>query len=288
MDFNEIEKIFDYKFKNELLLKKAFEYNDILLKYGDNFINYYINKYLSDNLISFKEDDIEYLFNIDVINELKGYLLSDEYLLKIINKTGLQNYIVNKDNIVDLFKAILGGILKDDGLDKVCELLDIENAILNNINKNYNYYLMVNEWNKVKYKELTKYEIKDGYVSLKLNDMDAFKGEGANLVWQIFDAYKKGYEYLKDNNLLLTMTDIVGYPDLEMAINQLQDLYVKGFINEPIYKISMKGSNSGVDIWKCRVIIDGYKDSISAEDTSKKAAKKQAAYEMLKYIIDMK
>ena len=36
MDYKEIEKIFDYKFKNEYLLHEAFLYNELLIKYGDN------------------------------------------------------------------------------------------------------------------------------------------------------------------------------------------------------------------------------------------------------------
>ena len=82
------------------------------------------------------------------------------------------------------------------------------------------------------------------------------------------------------------MTDIVGYPDQDRCINQLQELFAKGFINEPVYKIAMKGTNNGVDIWKCRIMIEGYKESFNAEDTSKKNAKRIVAFQMLKYIID--
>ena len=82
------------------------------------------------------------------------------------------------------------------------------------------------------------------------------------------------------------MKDIVGDADLQNCVNQLQDLYQKGFINEPIYKITLKGSSGGVDTWRCRVIVDGYKESFSFDDTSKKSGKRNAAYSMLKYILE--
>ena len=96
------------------------------------------------------------------------------------------------------------------------------------------------------------------------------------------------YDYLESNNLLLKMSDVVGYPDQDKCINQLQELYVKGFINEPVYKISMKGTTpNGIDMWKCRIMIDGLKESFSAEDTSKKNVKRVVAFQMLKYLMNL-
>ena len=100
------------------------------------------------------------------------------------------------------------------------------------------------------------------------------------------EAYKEAYNYIVDNNLILRIKDIIGVPSVENAVDQLQNLFVKGFINEPLYKINLKGTVNGEDVWRCRLIVDGIKESFSADDSSKKSAKRIAAYEMLKYIIE--
>ena len=121
-----------------------------------------------------------------------------------------------------------------------------------------------------------------------MNEIDnEFKSKNETIFISLNEASKIAYKYLEDNNLLLKVTDLVGYPDQEKSISQLQELYVKGFINEPIYKISLKGTNTGgVDIWKCRIMIDGIKESFSADDTSKKNSKRIVALQMLNYIIE--
>ncbi len=84
------------------------------------------------------------------------------------------------------------------------------------------------------------------------------------------------------------MEDIIGYPNPENASNQLDLLFQRGFIKEPVYKFQLKGNNNGVDIWRCRILVEGYKESFSADDSSKKGAKKSASYDMLNYIYNLK
>ena len=65
-------------------------------------------------------------------------------------------------------------------------------------------------------------------------------------------AAKSAYEYLMNNGMIYTLEDEVGSPDEERAINQLQELYQKGYINEPIYEIyENHNCVSNNDVWIC-------------------------------------
>ena len=44
------------------------------------------------------------------------------------------------------------------------------------------------------------------------------------------------YEFLKTNKLLYNIKDEIGKPNIETAINQLQELYQKGYIEQPQYE----------------------------------------------------
>lgn len=289
MEFREIEQLLNYKFKNINLLSNVFKYDDVLINEGNLFLNHYLNIYLLNEFLN--KDDLELFYSKETIDDVKNTLLSDDYLTKRMNKLSLSNYLEDKTKAPIFFKALVGAIILDNNDNKMIDkLLNIDEGILLNISPNENYVLLVNEWSKVKAKELPKYELNNNYnVNLTAPGLDKiFTAKSNTKLTAIIKAYMEAYSYIEENDLVLKITDIVGSPDPENAINQLQDLYVKGYINEPVYKIALKGVNNGMDIWKCRVLVEGYRESFSAEDTSKKTAKRLAAYEMIKYIVDLK
>lgn len=289
MEFKEIENLINYQFNNINLLKNAFNFDEVLTSEGNLFLNHYLNIYLLNEFLN--KDDLELFYSKEIIEEVKNKLLSDDYLTKRMNKLSLSNYLEDKTKAPVIFKAIVGAIILDSNNNEIIDkLLNIEEGILLNISPEENYVLLVNEWSKVKTKELPKYEVENNYnVTLSVPGLDKeFKSSSNTKLTAIIKAYMEAYSYIEENNLVLKITDIVGSPDPENAINQLQDLYVKGYINEPVYKIALKGVNNGMDIWKCRVLVEGYRESFSAEDTSKKTAKRLAAYEMIKYIVELK
>lgn len=288
MDLKEIEKLINYEFKNTNLLSNVFNFDEVLINEGNLYLNHYLNIYLLNEFLN--KEDLELFYSKEIIDDVKNILLSDDYLTKRMNKLSLSNYLDDKTKSPLIFKGLVGAIILDNKDNTVDSLLNIEEGILHNISKDENYVLLVNEWSKVKTKELPKYEIKGNYnVSLTVPGLDrAFESKSNTKLTAIIKAYMEAYSYIEENNLVLKITDIVGSPDPENAINQLQDLYVKGYINEPVYKIALKGVNNGMDIWKCRVLVEGYRESFSAEDTSKKTAKRLAAYEMIKYIVNLK
>ena len=288
-----IEDLIKYKFNNKLYTNKILELDDKLVTIGNKVLFSYVNNKLIKEFV-YISDNIEFYFDEDVLNKLCDKLLSDDYLSDRIIKLHINEIFLNSERFVDLFKAIIGAYYLDN--NKVEDsfydyLLNIDDTILLSIDQDNNYYKKVYEWNKLKYKETLRYELNindnDYNVKIYLNSFDkAFEAKSHSKYISLIEAAKLAYKELENNNLLLKMSDIVGFANQEQCVNQLQELFIKGFINEPQYKIAMKGSNNGVDIWKCRILIDGYKESFSAEDTSKKTAKRNAAYQMLNYILE--
>ena len=92
---------------------------------------------------------------------------------------------------------------------------------------------------------------------------------------------KQACEYLEEHNLLYTMEDEVGEPDLERAINQLQELYQKGYIGEPCYTFAESYDQNGTPVWRCECHISGKETYRWGEYPSKKRGKKAVAYDML-------
>ena len=282
MDIIKLEELIDYKFNNNKLLEEASNLSDRLINFGKTSIDYIIDKNINEELYG--------LDNIteDSINNLCNFLKSDEYLLERADKIHLDTVIY--DRKIDLLKAIIAAyILDSDSLSKVEIWLNIFDSIVLNLDSDNNYAKKVYSWNKIKYKKYPNITFNNKSVSIKLDEIDTeFKSDLETRFRSINEASKAAYDYLESNNLLLKMSDVVGYPDQDKCINQLQELYVKGFINEPIYKISMKGTTpNGIDMWKCRIMIDGIKESFSAEDTSKKNVKRVVAFQMLKYLMNL-
>lgn len=290
-----IEESLNYKFNNSELLNEAISLNNTLVKLGQDILNTHISLKLTKELSIINNGNLEFYYSNDVINNLKTKLLSKEYLESIINKLKLNDIIDNPlEN--NLFMLALIGALSLDIEDKnslsniIDNYLNIDDEMIFGIENDINYPELVLEWDKRKNKDVPKYSVTKNneiyFAEVKINIFDkSFTGSANTKIVAIIEAFKNAYKYLEENDLLLKITDIVKVADSENCVNQLQELYLKGFIKEPVYKIGLKGSKGGVDIWKCRILIDGIRESFSGEDTSKKTAKRLAAYQMVEYIL---
>jgi len=283
MDIVKLEQILNYNFKNKSLLEEASNLSDRLISFGSSTIDFVVSKMINEDLFINSNP----FCDIELINKVSNLIKSDDYLLTRADKIHLDEVIYDKK--IELLKSIIAAyILDSNDMLKIEEWLNIFDAIVLNLDSNDNYLKQAYLWNKRKYKEYPYISFDGNKATIKLNEIDKeFIANGNTKFIALNEASKETYKYLEDNNLLLKMTDIVGYPDQDKCINQLQELFVKGFINEPVYKIAMKGNTNGTDIWKCRIMIEGYKESFSAEDTSKKNAKRIVAFQMLKYIMDL-
>lgn len=72
----------------------------------------------------------------------------------------------------------------------------------------------------------------------------------------------------------------VGAPTYGNAVTQLQVLWQKGYIDQPIYTYSVSYDSQNQPTWHCECALHGW-ESCTASFPSKSLAKKQAAFAML-------
>ena len=99
-------------------------------------------------------------------------------------------------------------------------------------------------------------------------------------------AAKAAYMYLKEHDLLPTIQDEIENPNKDEAISQLEILARRGYFPIPEYDFQETHDSDGNPIWDCKCIIEGVEHVTSANSSSKKDAKKQAAFEMLQYVLE--
>ena len=247
------------------------------------------------------------------LTEIKIKLVESKMLASAIEKTGFHNYLVmgkgdiknnaqNEAHIKeDLFEALLGAIALDsnwntDALEKaVVNLLNPEHYLENGFDdENYVGYVQA-WWQKTYSGALPPYEIKESdafYCSLKIQEhpqffkgafKDEFFGEGKSKKEAIFHTAKQVYEFLQTSESSSKLiSDLVGDPDPERSINQLQELWQKGYISKPMYNFSEgEKSSSGNSTWFCRCFIESANIEENIGNDTKKQAQKGAAFLIL-------
>lgn len=225
----------------------------------------------------------------------------------------------------DLFEAIIGAVTIDcnwdlEQIQNVVEaMLDIEFYLENGFDDENNYVDLIIQWSQKKYgnvpifmysddKSADKYTCKiffmeglpnnplsggaqkrnelspDEYVRQCLNG-NFFRGEGYSKSQARMNAAINAYEYLEENSLLITLEDIIGEPCEERAINQLQELAQKGYCEMPEYFFEESHDENGNPVWHCECHVDGQEYYYQYDSSSKKQAKRKAAYDMLVDIV---
>ena len=192
----------------------------------------------------------------------------------------------------DLFEAIVGAVAIDSGWDAVAledvidRMLDIEHYLEKGFNDDENYVDLIQTWCQKRYGWIPEYdfdEMEDEWeCSLSLSDdYDEFIGRGYSKREARMNAAHNAYEYLEENDELLLPIDEVGEPDIDRAINQLQELYQKGYIDEPYYEFYEDHDDNGNPTWRCECHIKGDDEYYRINSSSKKNGKKRVAYDML-------
>ena len=96
---------------------------------------------------------------------------------------------------------------------------------------------------------------------------------------------REAYNYLKNHGLLFSIRDEIDNPNPAEAINQLETLSRRGYFSIPTYDFEQKYDNNGNPIWRCACNIEQIDVCCDAESSTKKDAKKLAAFEMLEYVL---
>lgn len=131
-----------------------------------------------------------------------------------------------------------------------------------------------------KYKSYFQCELK------LLDSLPVFRGVGLSKSEARMNVCKLAYEYLDKQKLLFSIQDEIKNPNKADAINQLEILARRGYFPIPTYDFEQRYDKDGNPIWRCECHIAGYDTFFVAESSSKKDAKKTAAFEMLKYVLE--
>lgn len=99
------------------------------------------------------------------------------------------------------------------------------------------------------------------------------------------DLCKLLYSYLEEHDLLHSIRNEIDNPNKEDAINQLEILARRGYFSIPVYDFEQTYDKDRNPIWKsiCRIAEES--KSFSAKSSSKKDAKKSAAFKMLQHVL---
>lgn len=220
----------------------------------------------------------------------------------------------------DLFEAILGAVALDcnwdfDVLQNVVETMLCPDALLDD--EELDYVSLIYEWDNKKngYNPSFKYFSKtvsstwyfkepnvvyqsthgdrnsiayNKACQVKLTmDFPAFEGYGLSNNEARKAACKLAYEYLENEGLLFSIKDEIEEPSIDMAINQLEILARRGYFAVPEYESEETYDENGNPIWHIECHVEGEEYYSEAEASSKKQAKKEAAYSMLSYFLDL-
>ncbi len=99
------------------------------------------------------------------------------------------------------------------------------------------------------------------------------------------DVCELAYNFLEEHDMLHTIRDEIENPNRDEAIGQLEILARRGYFSIPSYDFSQQHDDNGNPIWKAECHIEEYDTYYWATSSSKKAAKKDSAYEMLLYAL---
>lgn len=286
---------------------------------------YDMNSYLTDDGQLDSTEDEDGLTKLKSLNVNSANLshcikLFNYSSLLYMNESDRKNKVYENPHVQeDLFEAIIGAVAADSGWNfkkifHTCE------TMLKIAQFERNYLKWLNEWcndnnyeiptiyvdlgkdrtreskepfplyswadaqrdqeNK-KNKNWANYEIKG--CSLKIKELDLeVKSERTSLYEAEMDCAKQIYEIAQWKE----RRAVVGIPDYNNAVNQLNMLCTKGFIDEPLYEYDEDHDEDGNPIWICDCSIDELEDIYYGESSSKKEAKKEAAYGALCALLD--
>lgn len=292
--------------------------NEVLEFYGDKALDFIVMKKMSDYYGDIGAGEL-FSSSLDEgkLTEIKKKLVCREMLASKIRQLDFQRrLIVGKSDCLqrvwekesvqeDLFEAILGAVAIDsdwnvDALTKVVDrMLNPEFYFENGFGEEIDYVQLVQQWCQKKYGILPRCAICNCVRTFSLLQEYNWGEKNANYQCDLtigpfsfqalgetqseakIEAFKKAYQYLEKNHLFFTLQDEIGEPNIDRAINQLQELYQKGYISEPRYEFSETHDTNGNPVWTCHCYLDSLGQGFVLTNASKKQAKKEAAYHMI-------
>ena len=299
-------KKFDPKLKNSWSYeteKKSFpEQNELVSNYSESELTEIKKLLVQKKTLASRIDDLG----------LADFLLMGRG--DILQNIGEENSVKE-----DLFEAILGAIAIDsnwnaEALQNAVEIMLLPESILED-DDTEDYVSLIQEWSYNKTNGIPLYHFEEqGYqitwytpfdgVSQHLgledelvhktkyhcllkisDDLPIFRSFGQSQTEARKNVCKLAYEYLCNQGFWLSIRDEIDNPNKEDAINQLEILARRGYFSIPVYDFEQTYDKDGNPIWKSICRIEEESKSFSAKSSSKKDAKKSAAFKMLQHVL---
>ena len=276
---------------------------------GDSVLSFCISKEMARALCEAREDNTESPFHSKLneggLSRLKSTFVCKEHLAKRCEELGLDQFILYGTGEVptesakeDAIEALIGAVAMDCNWDmRILEDV-VDRLISMQIEEpeqylHKSYYELFNSWHMSHFGRMPEYQITgrsgsgqpdDGTVnctvkfSVPANDRGIFgepvteSGESRSKARE--RAAKYAYYFIVDHGLWMNLEDAGIVPEPMEAINQLQELCQKGYIENPVYDFSEKET-----FWNCNCVVNGI--TAFGYGPAKMIAKKMAAYKAL-------
>lgn len=118
------------------------------------------------------------------------------------------------------------------------------------------------------------------------DDIPVFRGFGKSKSEARKNVCRLAYEWLDKNDRLHTIRNELENPNRDEAIGQLEILARRGYFTLPTYEFEQEHDENGNPIWTAKCYVEKAEYYFDATSSSKKEAKKDAAFEMLKYVLE--
>ena len=278
---------------------------------SDDGPNYYMNEHNEGELTDFKAQLVQKKTLADRIDCL-GF---DQFL--VMNKSDEMGEINKKASVKeDLFEAIIGAVALDSKWDlKTIEhvveyMLEPEIELENEAEATFNYIGELQEWALSKEGELPLYHVEPygeawmyygDYIwesrpfnalrpryqcKVRVHSVErTFLGFGDSEKEARMHTAKLAMDYIEKNGLEFSIKDEINNPNYEESINQLEILARRGYFSIPKYSFKESHDEDGNPVWSCECDIKEVDEITYGESSSKKNAKKQAAFDMLQLVL---
>ena len=118
------------------------------------------------------------------------------------------------------------------------------------------------------------------------DDIPIFRGFGKSKSEARKNVCRLAYEWLDKNDRLHTIGNELENPNRNEAIGQLEILARRGYFTLATYEFEQEHDENGNPVWTAKCCVEEAEYYFDATSSSKKEAKKDAAFEMLKYVLE--
>lgn len=279
---------------------------------GDSVLSLYVTKELLRHFTTLTPSDTGAPFHSQYdegeFSRLKSRFVCKEHLAARCSALGLTPYILygtgeerSESSREDVVEAIIGAVAIDsnynwDVLETVIDrLIDLQIEKVDSYLKR-SYYDLFNSWHHKRFGFLPEYIVEKNSQKNSAADNNFYSGiikfcvpENDKGIWTAQNITFNGdtrsstreclaelaYRFVTSNGLWVNIKDSNIVPDLDKSINQLQELFQKGYIDKAEYEFSREGVK-----WSCSCIVNGVVGR-SVNCYNKTVAKKFSSYEAL-------